>query len=96
MMLEKLQAIAEKMSDTIPTGDVISRVGQVGGGTGIGVAVGSGVSFSDLFQYMPHTWPEWAAFFSIVCVIPMIIRSIFTTIAKGFIWIARVKNGSSN
>ncbi len=95
-MLEKLQAIAEKMSDTIPTGDVISRVGQVGGGTGLGVAAGSGVSFSDLFQYMPHTYPEWAAFFSIICVIPMIVRSIFTTIAKGVIWISRMKNGSSN
>ncbi|UVX31703.1 membrane protein [Klebsiella phage VLCpiS13d] len=95
-MFERLQAIAEKMSDAIPTGDAISRVGQVGGGTGLGVAVGSGVSLVDLFQYMPHTWPEWAAFFSIICVIPMIVRSIFTSIARGVIWIMRLKNGSTN
>lgn len=95
-MFEKLQAVIEKMTEAIPTGDVISRVGQVGGGAGLGVAAGSGVSFVDLFQYMPHTWPEWAAFFSIICVIPMIVRSIFTSIARGIIWIMRIKNGSSN
>lgn len=96
MMFEKLQAVIERMTDAIPAGDAISRVGQIGGGTGLGVAVGSGVSFVDLFQYMPHTWPEWAAFFSIICVIPMIVRSIFTSIARGIIWIMRLKNGSTN
>lgn len=94
-MLEKLQAIAEKMSDGIPS-DVISRTGQIGGGVGLGVGAGTGVSFADLFQYIPHTWPEWAAFFSIICVLPMIIRTIFTSIVKSVMWVMRLKNGSTN
>ena len=95
-MFEKLLATFEKMTEISPAGDTISRIGQVGGGAGIGVAAGSGVSITDLFQFMPHTWPEWAAFFSIICVIPMIVRSTFTTIARGIIWMMRLKNGSPN
>lgn len=94
-MFEKLQAITDKMTDSVAS-DVISRAGQVGGGVGLGVGAGTGVSFSDLFQYMPHTWPEWAAFFSIICVIPMIIRTIFTSITKSVMWVMRLKNGSPN
>lgn len=77
-------------------GDAISRAGQIGGGIGLGIGAGTGVSFADIFQYMPHTWPEWAAFFSVVCVVPMIIRTIFTSIAKGIMWLVRLKNGSTN
>nr|DAE34176.1 MAG TPA: hypothetical protein [Caudoviricetes sp.] len=94
-MLEKLQAIAERMTDGA-YGDAISRAGQIGGGIGLGIGAGTGVSFADIFQYMPHTWPEWAAFFSVVCVVPMIIRTIFTSIAKGIMWLVRLKNGSTN
>lgn len=77
-------------------GDAISRAGQIGGGVGLGIGAGTGVSFADIFQYMPRTWPEWAAFFSVVCVVPMIIRTIFTSIAKGIMWLVRLKNGSTN
>ncbi len=78
------------------SGDVISRAGQIGGGIGLGIGAGTGVSFADIFQYMPRTWPEWAAFFSVVCVVPMIIRTIFTSIAKGIMWLVRLKNDSTN
>lgn len=83
------------MTDDV-SGDVISRAGQIGGGIGLGIGAGTGVSFTDIFQYMPHTWPEWAAFFSVVCVIPMIIRTIFTSIAKSIMWLVRLKNDSTN
>ncbi len=94
-MLERIQKVAESLSNS-SVGDGINKVGMAGIGSGAGLGAATGFDFSSLMSYMPATWPEWAAFFSILGVLSMMLKNVITTLVDAYIKLRTSRNGRTN
>lgn len=94
-MLERVQKIAESLGNS-SLGDGINKIGLAGIGSGAGLGAATGFDFGSLLTYMPTTWPEWAAFFSILGVVSMILKNVVLTIIGAYIKLRGGKIGRTN